>query len=196
MSQPKTLLQLANADLSPARLDSACLVLIDYQNEYLQSPLAVSGAEPALKAAQHLLDKARQTATPVIHIAHRGRPGSLFDRDAERGQIIEVLSPQAGERVIEKNLPNSFAGTPLQEVIAESGRKEIIVCGFMTHMCVSSTARAALDIGLRTTLAGDACATRNLPDGQGGSIDAETIHNVALAELSDRFAIIASCYHW
>ena len=61
----------------------------------------------------------------------------------------------------------------------------------MTHMCVSSTARAALDLGLRVTIAGDACATRDLPDGRGGTLAARTIHEVALAELSDRFALIA-----
>lgn len=60
----------------------------------------------------------------------------------------------------------------------------------MTHMCVSSTARAALDLGLRTTIAADACATRDLPDGSGGALSARAVHEVALAELSDRFAII------
>ena len=71
------------------------------------------------------------------------------------------------------------------------GRTNIVLAGFMTHMCVSSTARVALDLGLRTTVAADACATRDLPDGRGGTLDARTIHEVALAELSDRFAIIA-----
>ena len=36
-----------------------------------------------------------------------------------------------------------------------------------------------------------AARTRDLPDGRGGSIAVATIHEVALAELSDRFAIIA-----
>lgn len=61
----------------------------------------------------------------------------------------------------------------------------------MTHMCISSTARAALDLGFRTTIDADGCATRDLPDGTGGTIAAKLIHDVALAELSDRFAIIA-----
>lgn len=39
MSKPKTLLQLAGANLDPAKLNSACLVLIDMQNEYLQGPI-------------------------------------------------------------------------------------------------------------------------------------------------------------
>ena len=44
---------------------------------------------------------------------------------------------------------------------------------------------------LRITIDADSCATRDLPDGRGGSIAAATIHEVALAELADRFAIIA-----
>jgi nicotinamidase-related amidase len=93
--------------------------------------------------------------------------------------------------VIEKELPNAFAGTDLQARLAATNRKNIVLAGFMTHMCVSSTARAALDLGFRTTVDADACATRDLPDGRGGTLDARTIHEVALAELSDRFAIIA-----
>jgi len=61
----------------------------------------------------------------------------------------------------------------------------------MTHMCVSSTARAALDLGYATTVVATACATRDLPNGSGGHIAATVIHDVALVELSDRFAVIA-----
>jgi nicotinamidase-related amidase len=59
-------------------------------------------------------------------------------------------------------------------------------------MCISSTARAALDLGYRVTIAGDACATRALPDALGGApITGAEIHRIALAELADRFAIVA-----
>jgi nicotinamidase-related amidase len=138
-----------------------------------------------------LLARARQSGAAIFHIAHKGRAGSLFDREAERGAIVDSLAPLASEPVIEKALPNAFAGTDLQTRLAATGRTNIVLAGFMTHMCVSSTARAALDLGLRVTIAGDACATRDLPDGRGGTLAARTIHEVALAELSDRFALIA-----
>jgi hypothetical protein len=48
-----------------------------------------------------------------------------------------------------------------------------------------------LDLSYRITVDADSRPTRDLPDGRGGSIAAATIHEVALAELSDRFAIIA-----
>ncbi len=191
MTAPKTLLELAGADLNPPKLSDACLALIDIQNEYRAGPLALPDAEPAIAVAAKLLARARQSGAAIFHVAHKGRAGGLFDREAERGAIVESLTPLATEPVVEKALPNAFAGTDLQALIAATGRTNIVLAGFMTHMCVSSTARAALDLGLRTTIAADACATRDLPDGRGGALSARTIHAVALAELSDRFAIIA-----
>jgi nicotinamidase-related amidase len=58
-------------------------------------------------------------------------------------------------------------------------------------MCVSSTARAALDLGYRVTIPHDACATRALPDPvTGAAIPGAEIHRHALAELADRFAVV------
>lgn len=190
MTAPKTLLELSGADLNPPKLADTCLVLIDIQNEYRVGPLALPGADPAIDAAARLLARARQSGAAIFHVVHKGRAGGLFDREAARGAIVESLTPRASEPVIEKALPNAFAGTDLQARLAATGRTNIVLAGFMTHMCISSTARAALDLALRTTIAADACATRDLPDGRGGALAARTIHEVALAELSDRFAII------
>ena len=191
MTAPKTLLELAGADLRPPRLADAALVLIDLQNEYVGGPIALPDANGAIASAGRLLARARENGTPIFHIAHKGRPGGLFDRTADRGAIVSALAPLPGEPVVEKGLPNAFAGTDLQALLSATGRKDIILAGLMTHMCVSSTARAGLDLGYRITVDADSCATRDLPDGRGGTIAASTIHEVALAELSDRFAIIA-----
>lgn len=191
MIEAKTLLNLAGADLTPAKIRDACLVLIDLQNEYLNGPIAVHEPDAAIANAVRLLASARQNGAPVFHIAHKGRPGGLFDRSSERGQIVAGLPPQPGEAVVEKGLPNAFAGTDLHALLSATGRKNIILGGFMTHMCVSSTARGALDLGYRVTIDASACGTRDLPDGRGGVVSAATLHDVALIELSDRFAIIA-----
>ncbi len=195
-SLPKTLLEMAGADPTPARFDEACLVLIDCQNEYLSGPVGLPDAQPAVGEAKRLLVAARSAGAPVVHVVHRGRAGSLFDLDAERGAIIDGLTPEAGETVIEKPLPNAFAQTGLEEALAATGRRKLIVAGFMTHMCVSATVRAALDLGYTSTVAADACATRDLPDGTGGVVAARDVHRVALAELADRFAIVAHGQDW
>jgi nicotinamidase-related amidase len=121
----------------------------------------------------------------------RGAPAVSSTAQPSGGAIVSALAPLPGEPVIEKLLPNAFAGTDLRERLVATERKNLILVGFMTHMCVSSTARAALDLGFRTTIDANGCATRDLPDGRGGAIAAAMVHDVALAELSDRFAIIA-----
>ncbi len=191
MPDPKTLLQLAGADLTPAKIRDACLVLIDLQNEYRLGPIAVPNADAAIANAERLLGAARSSGAPIFHVAHKGRAGSLFDREAERGRIVAPLTPHPGEALVEKDLPNAFAGTDLASKIAATGRRNLVLAGFMTHMCVSSTARSALDLGYRVTIDGTACGARDLPDGRGGIVAASIIHEVALVELSDRFAIIA-----
>ncbi|MGJ4950704.1 cysteine hydrolase family protein [Bradyrhizobium sp. HKCCYLS20291] len=191
MTIPPTLLQLAGADLSLPALADSSLVLIDIQSEYRDGPLALPGAEAAIAQAARLLARARAAGSVIIHVAHRGKAGSLFDREAPRGAIVAAVAPLAGEAVIEKTLPNSFAGTDLQARLTAAGRNNLVLAGLMTHMCVSSTARAALDLGWRVTIDAQSCATRDLPDGKGGTLPAALVHDVALAELSDRFAIIA-----
>lgn len=192
MTQPATLLSLAGAPSHPAPLDAAVLVVIDAQGEYRDGRLKLEGIGAALERLHALLAGVRAAGTPVIHVAHRGKPGGLFDRDAAGGAILPEAAPAPGEAVVEKGLPNAFAATPLAEALAAVGRKELILAGFMTHMCVSSTARAALDLGYRVTVAADACATRALPDATGaGAITGAEIHRVALAELADRFAVVA-----
>ncbi len=192
MSEPKTLLAMAGADANPPALADAVVVMIDYQNEYLSGALPLPDAAAAVAEAGKLLGKARGAGAPVIHIAHAGQPGGPFDRTAGRGAIIDALAPAEGETVIEKPLPNAFAKTSLVEVLQKLGHKEIVFAGFMTHLCVSSTTRAALDLGYRATVVANACATRDLPSATGGQpIAAGPLHEASLAALADRFAVIA-----
>jgi nicotinamidase-related amidase len=191
MCAAKTLLQLAGADLRPPPLANSTLVIIDAQNEYLDGKLALPAIAPALMALAQLLAMARQIAAPVVHIQHKGRAGGLFDLAARGGAIIDAVRPHAAEDVVQKPLPNAFAQTDLDAMLKQLGRSQIVIAGFMTHMCVSSTPRAALDLGYKATVAADAAATRDLPDPLGGTIAAEALHRAALAALADCFAIVA-----
>jgi nicotinamidase-related amidase len=187
---PPTLMELAGARSAPAPLSESVVILIDGQREYVDGALPLSGIQEALAEGARLLKRARAAGTPVIHVVHRGS-GSLFNPQSPYFAIAEPWTPIEGETVIEKRLPNAFAGTRLQEAIRASGRKRLIVVGFMTHMCVSSTVRAALDLGYATTLVGAATATRDLPDGKDGTLPAQAVQQASLAALADRFAVVA-----
>jgi nicotinamidase-related amidase len=189
---PKTLLQMAGADLAPANLSESTLLIIDAQNEYRSGALPLAGVDAAVKEIATLLTRARSAGAPVVHVQHNGRPGGAFDLEAERGRIMREAAPDSAEPVVTKPLPNAFADTDLAEKLEQAGRKQLIIAGFMTHMCVSSTARAALDHGYRVTIPAAACATRDLPAPDGGVMKADELHRAALTALADRFAIIAA----
>jgi len=190
MTRPKTLLEMSGANLEPAPWSETALVLIDCQNEYVEGPLHLTGVQSALEEAARLLMAARRAGAPVIHIRHQGKSGGAFDWDKPRGAICDRVVPAYDEKVIGKQLPNAFAGTDLEAAMVEVGRKHITVGGFMTHMCVSATVRAGLDHGFGATVVANACATRDLPDGQAGVVTAETVHRAELAALADRFCVV------
>jgi nicotinamidase-related amidase len=186
----KTLLEMAGADLAPPKLSDAVLIIIDAQNEYVDGKLPLPGVKPALANIARLLAKARADGGRIVHVQHRGRAGGAFDPATRAFAIADEAAPRVGETIVEKPLPNAFAGTTLNETLASMGVKRLVLVGFMTHMCVSSTARAALDLGYQTTVAADACATRDLPSGTGGDISAADLHRAELAALADRFSIV------
>jgi nicotinamidase-related amidase len=112
----------------------------------------------------------------------------LFNPNGRNFEIVAPLHPLAGETVIEKMRVSAFADTKLEEAIQRSGRKNLIIVGFMTHNCVSSTARAARDLGYVPTIVAIATATRDLPDGKGGAVPAASLQAASLAALADRTA--------
>lgn len=192
MQQTKTLRDFAGVRPQAADWQQACLVLIDHQREYVDGSLPLSGIDEAVAECERLLAMAREAGAPVLHVQHHGRPGAaVFNPDGPYVAPIPALAPAPGEAVIIKALPNAFTGTTLAETLAQTGRKQLVLAGFMTHMCISATARAALDHGFATTVVGAACATRDLPDPVGGqTVPAATVHRAALAALHDIVAVV------
>jgi len=188
--RPPTLLDLAGARYRAGRLSESVVVVIDAQREYTEGRLPLVNIGPAVAEAARVLARARAAGTPVIHVFQQGRKGGPFDPESALYRVIEPLAPLPGESLMTKRLPNSFAGTTLAELLGRTGRKHLILIGYMTHMCVSSTARAALDQGYRCTIVADACATRDLQAVDGTVIPAGTVHKAELAALSDRFACV------
>ncbi len=192
MSLPQTLLALAGATPQPARLSEATVIVIDAQREYLDGGLALPGIDAKVAEIQSLLTRARGAGTPVVHVRHLGQSGGLFDPERSGGQILAAAAPAEGETVVEKRLPNAFAGTDLDQRLRDQGVEKLIFAGFMTHMCISSSVRAAFDLGYDCTLVASASGTRALPRvNKAGVLSAEEMHAAALAGLADRFAAIA-----
>ena len=61
-----------------------------------------------------------------------------------------------------------------------------MLTGYMAHVCVSTTARAAAERGYDVILAEDAIGDRDIPGGLGG----KELTEVALKELGDAFGTV------
>ena len=187
-----TMLQMAGATPTPATLADGILLIIDAQREYTDGLLPLPGVEAAIAALAGLLEKARVAGTPTVHVRHQSK-GKAFNPSSSGYEIVAPLAPRASETIVDKGLPNAFAGTDLARHLTGSGRKNLIVGGFMTHMCVSATVRSATDNGFMSTIAADTVATRDLPDATGeATISADAVNRITLAALSDRFAWIVA----
>jgi nicotinamidase-related amidase len=182
--------QLSGRGYAAANLGHATLVIIDAQKEYLSGPLALSGMDAAVANIKQLVAAARAAGRPIVHVRHLGTVGGLFDPQGERGEFIPGLEPQGDETIIGKLLPSAFHGTELLERLQNLGSLDLIVCGFMSHSSVSTTVRAAKNLGFRCTLVEDACATRDLPY-KGGVLSAEHVQHTEMAIMADNFATLA-----
>jgi nicotinamidase-related amidase len=171
------------------------LLIIDIQNDYFPGgKMELEGAEAAAKNAASILASFRKKKQPVFHVRHLStRPGATFFIPGTSGaEIHAALRPQSGEMVVEKNFPNSFRATGLDDALKRAGVKELVVAGMMTHMCVDASVRQAADLGYRVTLLGDACATRAQSHG-GETVPARQVHAAFLAALNGFYAkVIAS----
>lgn len=95
------------------------------------------------------------------------------------------LEPLPSEPVIPKVFPSSFTKTTLHEEIEKTGRKKIVLCGYMAHVCVSTTARVGPEYGYEVVVVREAVGDRDIP-----GVDAKTLVDVALKEVDDAFGTV------
>lgn len=189
MSRP-TLRNLSDLPSSPPSIRDSALVLVDCQNTYTYGVMELDGVQAALEETAVLLDRARSAGVPVLHIQHDGGPGSPYDITAEVGAIVGSVAPRDGEPVIVKQFPNSFVHTELDDRLKALGAGNLLLAGFMTHMCINSTARGAFNLGYAPTVVAAATATRSLPAVGGETVAAAALQAASLAALNDLFAVV------
>jgi len=192
---PKTLLEMVGAESKPSTLKESVLVLIDIQNEYLPDGNApLENVESAIEESSKLLKRARDLNIPIVHVAHHGPPGKgFFDPEAKGGEFCDSVKPLESEYIVKKNYVSSFVGTNMKEILENTGKKELIVIGFMTHNCLNTFVRAATEEhGFKCTVVGSCTATRDLPSRtkNGQLVKAKDLQESSLASLLDYFACV------
>ncbi|MDP3264341.1 MAG: isochorismatase family protein [Tabrizicola sp.] len=140
-----------------------------------------------------LLASARARGMSVIHV-HHDEPdaGSPFRKGLPGAEPMACAAPVAGEAVLWKHRSSAFAGTGLDDRLRRDGIDRLIVAGAVAAFCVTSTVRAASDLGYGVLLPTDALLGFDLPAHDGGRIDAATVQRVTLSLLGADFATLTT----
>jgi nicotinamidase-related amidase len=120
-----------------------------------------------------------------------GPAAATFAPGSPALEIHPEARPAAAEPVMTKHLPGSFTGTDLERWLREQGVDRVIVSGFMTQMCVDTTARQAAHLGFGVCVLADATAAMAVKAPDGAMIAADQVHRTHLGSLSGFLAQIA-----
>lgn len=169
------------------------LLLIDVQKAFDNKKWGLRNNPLAEKQIQKLLFHWRSLKLPVIHIQHiSDSPLSLFHPSNAAVNFKEEAIPIAGEKVIRKKKNSAFIGTDLEDSLRQLNIVNLMIVGFTTPHCVSTTARMSANLGFGTFIVKDATASFELTDYNGTLYDAHTVHETSLLSLHNEFANIAS----
>jgi len=171
----------------------SALVVIDFQNEYFSGRMPIPDGAAALAKTRELITFADSHKIPVYHVQHVAPAGSpVFAIDGQTVKFHPDMQPRPQDVVLQKSTVSVFASTDLDQQLKKAGIQTLIISGLMTHACVAGAARDAAPLGYNVIVASDASATRAITRANGVSIDKDSLHKAALAEVEDTFGDVLS----
>jgi len=192
--------------IAPSR---TAVLVIDVQVDFA-SPDGALGAyvdmaavQPAVAAAERLVEAARGAGVPVVFVGlftapetdspswkerMRRRGGdpdneSALCREGEVGSDFYGPKPQPDELVVKKVRYSGFVGTNLDARLNALGVDTLIVAGLTTECCVDSTVRDAFSLDYHVFVAADACAAYE-PDVHAASLKVMELNSAILTDTA------------
>ena len=130
--------------------ENSLLLIIDVQEKLVNA----LDKDIIVKRVSNLVKSARLLNIPVV--ATEQYPKGL-------GATVENVSAEVAENtpVFEKTSFNALEADGVLEKIKAFNKKQIVICGIETHICVHQTAAALLREGYEVYVIKDACASRS-----------------------------------
>lgn len=201
--------ELAASEISTSeRILDPALLVVDIQNDFVRigAPLEVPDARATIPQIKRLIAKFRTIMRPVIYTRFFTNktpdhmwpwspqcwpdtkccwPGHMrqyadSNQALECTDVIEELTPESGDLIIDKYGYGAFHETDLNDRLRALGVRSLLVCGTVTQICVEETARQAFHHGYRTTLIADAVSSF-MPD----------LHDATLKNFAMKFGWVA-----
>jgi nicotinamidase-related amidase len=170
--------------------DRPAVLVVDVEYNYTgdrPEPILESIAKFRNSCGQHawrsiphirrLLEVARSRGVPVIYT--RGLTGANQTEHERRigREIVQEISPQRDDVLIEKAGTSAFFGTHLVQILVQARVDTLLVCGCTTSGCVRATVVDSHDFGFRTIVVEECVFDR-----------AMTPHQVNLFDMAAKYA--------
>jgi len=141
-----------------ANLDQSVLVVVDIQTNFMK---AILGMNQALSRSKFLIECAHVLEVPIL--ATEQYPERMGGTHAE---ILDLLDENAFAK-----MKFSCCGAPgMMEALKECGKKQVILLGIETPICVNQTAHELVAEGFEVIVAEDTTGARS-PDAQRNAIE-------------------------
>jgi nicotinamidase-related amidase len=167
------------------------LVVVDAQNEFSADGLrAVPNHAEAMEHIRHRVREAREHGRPIAWIRHYNKPNEsrAFVPGTWGAEFSSGLGPHPSlrsEKLFEKDVYGAFTGTGLEEWLRDIGAGSLLLVGFYTHMCLSTSAREALVRGFEVAVDPDGTGACDLDHELLGHQSADEVRRCALLHLSN-----------
>lgn len=140
-----------------ARRDDAVLVIVDEQERLTA---VMERRDEVVSAAMRLVRTAALVRMPIV--VTRQYPKGLGDTDPTLAEAIEAArSAGAAVAAIDKVAFDCFGEPAFAKALERSSRRQMLLAGMETHICVAQTALSALHAGFDVHVVGDACCSRD-----------------------------------
>ena len=167
---------------------NTALIIIDAQQAFRDPAMGARNNPAAETNIARLLAHWRQEGWPVIHVFHSSLEADSLLRAGLPGHaFLPEAQPLANELCLEKLVNSAFIGTRLTEHLEAKGITNLVMAGFTTDHCVSTSVRMGANLGFNVTLVSDATATYAKVGEDGKQYSADIVHNVSLASLQGEF---------
>ena len=175
----------------------AALVVVDVQNDFVESQTSASAAG-ILPRLKQMLTAARKVGVKIVYtqafvsdltssdvwrsgLSKRSH-GADFCRQGSWGsEIHSEVTPVAGDIVIPKYRYSAFIGTNLEVILRAHEVKSLIFTGLATNVCVESSVRDAYQRDYWTVTMSDCTAASALE-----------LHHASLRSIERNFGLVAT----
>jgi nicotinamidase-related amidase len=174
------------------------LIVIDAQNEFsLAGKRPVPGHAAIIEVIKDRAEDFRASGLPIAWVRHFNKPNEspAFKPGTWGAEFTDGLGPKTGsefEKEFHKSVYGAFTGSNIGQWLKEKQVAEVLIMGFYTFGCVSTTTREAIMADLTVYLEPEGTGACDIEHELLGLMPSNEVRRSALLQLAAMGAIVYS----